>query len=321
MRAAPGPESVRKLQEVLFVDCIQHLDGGALDDFVFQRGNAKRPKLTWFAHLRDINPTHRSCSVGSSLESMGEVLEVRLEVLNVVLPCLAIHACRRVLLNREERCPQPIDVVDMVEERSEPLFPILSCCLTYPLERAGRVFPALSPERVTLGRISLGQPPSLHRLRCRFLGCVRRLCWYYAAVRLPTSVRHRRTPVGFPTRPAALSATDRRGISRFPYKVLAYMHGVSDRAGSEHTLRWRCARYCLPTFSTASASRRACCLRSRACISRLNTRPVRPPANASMPPSRAAPHGSGPLWFANPSTYETFIHNTLPVLTGARRGT
>ncbi len=44
-----------------------------------------------------------------------------------------------------------------------------------------------------------------------------------------------------------------------------------------------------------------------------------PPANASTPPSRAAPHDSGPLWFATPSTYETFIHNTLPVLTGARR--
>jgi len=38
-----------------------------------------------------------------------------------------------------------------------------------------------------------------------------------------------------------------------------------------------------------------------------------PPANASTPPSRAAPHDSGPWWFAKPSTYETFIHNTLPV--------
>jgi hypothetical protein len=37
------------------------------------------------------------------------------------------------------------------------------------------------------------------------------------------------------------------------------------------------------------------------------------PANASTPPLRAAPHDSGPLWFARPLTYETFIHNTLPV--------
>jgi hypothetical protein len=33
----------------------------------------------------------------------------------------------------------------------------------------------------------------------------------------------------------------------------------------------------------------------------------------------AAPHDSGPLWFARPSTYETFIHYTLPGSTGARR--
>jgi hypothetical protein len=52
----------------------------------------------------------------------------------------------------------------------------------------------------------------------------------------------------------------------------------------------------------------------RAYISRLNTRPVLPPGNASQPPSRAAAHDSGPLWFAIPSMYETFIHNTLPVL-------
>jgi hypothetical protein len=28
-------------------------------------------------------------------------------------------------------------------------------------------------------------------------------------------------------------------------------------------------------------------------------------------------HDSEPVWVAHPSPYETFIHNTLPVLTGA----
>jgi hypothetical protein len=41
--------------------------------------------------------------------------------------------------------------------------------------------------------------------------------------------------------------------------------------------------------------------------------PVRLPANVSTLPSRAAPHDSAPLWFARPLTYESFIHNTLPV--------
>jgi hypothetical protein len=90
-------------------------------------------------------------------------------------------------------------------------------------------------------------------------------------------------------------------------------HRVSDRAGSRCALRWRRTRCCLPPISTASASRSTCCLRSRAYTSRLNTRPVRPSVNVSTSPSRAAPHDSRPLGFARLLTYETFIHNTLPV--------
>src|SRR5262250_3174305 len=142
---------------------------------------------------------------------MGELLEVCLKVLPVVLPRLSIHACCGVLLNRKERCPQSLHVVNVVEERSESLFPISTCCLTYPLEHAERVFPALSPERVTLGRVPLGQPPSLHRFRCRSLGIVRRLRRYFGAVRLPTSVRHRRASFDFPPRAAVLSPADISG--------------------------------------------------------------------------------------------------------------
>jgi hypothetical protein len=180
---------------------------------------------------------------------------------------------------------------------------------------------AVPRQVVTLAATSQYRPPqvtrrfakSAQRRACRSLGFVRQLRRFYETVRLPASVRHRRASFDFPTRSAVLSSAGRRGISRFPIKVLAYMHGVSDRAGSWYTLRWRCTRYGLPTFSRASASRSTCRLRGRACISRLNTRPVRPPVNASTPPSRADPHDSGPLWFANPSTYETFIHDTLPV--------
>src|SRR2546422_696128 len=54
-------------------------------------------------------------------------------------------------------------------------------------------------------------------------------------------------------------------------------------------------------------------LRGRAWISRLNTRPARTPVNASPSSSRTPTLDSEPLWVASPSTYETFIHNTLPV--------
>jgi len=89
-------KSVRETQEVLLVDRVQHLASGTLDDLVFQRGNAEWPKLTRFTHLRDVDPTHRLGSVRSPLQPMGEVLEVRLEGLTVVLPRLAVNACSRI---------------------------------------------------------------------------------------------------------------------------------------------------------------------------------------------------------------------------------
>ncbi len=240
-------------------------------------------------------------------------MEVFLKGLSVLLPRLAVYARGSAPLHFQVRCSQPFHVIDVVQERGEPLFLIVLCCLTYSLKRAERALPALSPERVALGRVPLGQPPSLHRLRSRSLGLVRQLRRYFGAVRLPASVHHRRVSFDFPMRSAVLSSADGRGISRFPNKVFPCMHGVSDRAGSRRNLRWRCAQCCLPQTSTASASRSTCRLRGRAYISRLNTRPVRSPVNASSPPSRAAPHDSGPLWFATPSTYETSIHYTLPV--------
>src|SRR5256884_4227076 len=51
----------------------------------------------------------------------------------------------RSLLQREVGHAQSFRVVDVVQERREPQLLILLCCLTYPLERARRVFPARCP--------------------------------------------------------------------------------------------------------------------------------------------------------------------------------
>ncbi len=73
-----------------------------------------------------------------------------------------------------------------------------------------------------------------------------------------------------------------------------------------HWAKDRCPEWCLPLLLTASASRSEC-------LTRLNTRPVLSPVNASTPPSQAVPHDSGPVWFATPLPYDFFIHYTSPV--------
>ncbi len=113
-------------------------------------------------------------------------------------------------------------------------------------------------------------------------------------------------------RPAAPSVAGGHEISRFSREVFPHMHGVSDRAGSHRISRYRCVGCSLPPTSTASAPQREL-------LSRLSTRPARTPVNASPLPSRATTHDSGPLWAANPSTYDSFIHYTSPVYPGARR--
>jgi hypothetical protein len=130
-----------------------------------------------------------------------------------------------------------------------------SCCLTYPLERAWRTGPALCPECVALLRVPLGPAPSLHHLRRRSFGVVRRLRRYYGPVRLPTSVHHRRASCDFPIRSAHLAAAEESGISRFPRKVRPCMLGVSDRAGPCDISPSRYRRFRLPRAFTASASR------------------------------------------------------------------
>src|SRR5207247_9928984 len=121
----------------------------------------------------------------------------------------------------------------------------------------------------------------------------------------------------FPMRSALPSPTDRHGISRLPLKVLACMLRVSDRAGSRGISRLRRLQSCLPLSSTASAPQSGHRWRDGGSISRLHTWPARTPVNASLAPLRTKMHDSESARVASPSLYESFIHNTLPALTGA----
>src|SRR6516165_12366834 len=84
MRAAPWPEPVREAEKVRFVDGVQHLDRGTLGDLIFQRRDTERPLPP--VGLGDVHPPHRLGSVRSSLQPLGQILEVFFQALPVVLP-------------------------------------------------------------------------------------------------------------------------------------------------------------------------------------------------------------------------------------------
>src|SRR5687767_619609 len=84
MRAARGSEAVRETKKVLFVDGVQHLDDGAMDDLIFQRGNTERPLPP--VRLRDVGPPNRACSERAPLHPGGQVVEMMLQRLAVVPP-------------------------------------------------------------------------------------------------------------------------------------------------------------------------------------------------------------------------------------------
>ncbi len=183
---------------------------------------------------------------------------------------------------------------DVVQQRGEPLVLPLSRRSPYTLKRLGHAGPALGPGHALLDRVSLGPLPSLHRLRRRNLGFVRRLPRYYGGVRLLPSVHHRLRPPAFPMRTASTQA--RRPGERPPGSRTKSVHACRG-------LRPRRARQALAlarpsvlpsALSTTSAP-------EAKMLSRLNGRPPCSPVNASPTPSRGPTHDSAPVWVASPS--------------------
>ena len=195
----------------------------------------------------------------------------------------------------------------MVQQRGEPQLPILLRCLPYPRQRTGRVNPAQSPGRVWLARVPLGQAPSLHPLRSRCSGVVRRLPRYYGSVRLPAFVRHRLPSSDFPMRPGQVEPS--LGRTRdLPASVrdVSLRARVVDRARLRDCSRCRCPGCGLPHRVNASASW------SLGYFAADSPWPVVSPVNASSMALRPCPHDSEPAWLAVPSPYDSFIRDILP---------
>src|SRR5216683_5392171 len=111
------------------------------------------------------------------------------------------------------------------------------------------------------------------------------------------------TPFGFPLRPRSPSTVGRLEVSQIQATCVRTCMG-SLTPGGPSPSRITTAECCLPSAPTASAP-------PTGRISWLNAQPVRTPINDPPTASRPSAYDSGPWRLAKPSTYGSFIHNTL----------
>jgi hypothetical protein len=164
-RTAPRSEAVAEPEEVLLVDGVQHLDRGALDELVLQRGHAERTLPS--VGLTDVRPSHRLGPVAPSGQPVGRLHKVCFQVLPVRLPGLTVHPGCRIAPERVGRL-KALDRVDVMHQVGEPRTATTLCSLSYAIERGSHIMvPAGSLGHVRRDGIALGLPPSLHHLRRR----------------------------------------------------------------------------------------------------------------------------------------------------------
>ena len=116
--------------------------------------------------------------------------------------------------------------------------------------------------------------------------------------------------LAFSDRPIAPTAVGADGTSRFPCREFPRILRVFDSAGLACDSRLS-SQAMLPSASDNSVGV------PKGVISELNGCSACTPVNASPAALRRPTHDSGPVWLARPSPYDSFIHNSLPVLTGA----
>ena len=130
------PEPIREAEKVGFVNRVEHFHRRSLHKLVFERRDAERslPPI----RLRNVDPTHRLRPVRSALQPMGEVLEILLKVLAVVLPRLSVYTGRSVPLQLEVSKPQSVDAVDVMQQSGELCILVQCCRLSYLFQLTGR---------------------------------------------------------------------------------------------------------------------------------------------------------------------------------------
>src|SRR5688572_19644260 len=82
-------ETVRKPDEFCLQDRLQHHPRRLLDDLVFQRRDAERPRLP--ITLRDEYTPHRLRMIAATMDSAFQVVQALVETLAVLVPGHLVH--------------------------------------------------------------------------------------------------------------------------------------------------------------------------------------------------------------------------------------
>jgi hypothetical protein len=131
--------------------------------------------------LRYVHPARRARPVGTAADTAEQAFEVLPQILPVGVPRHLIDTRSSLRVDRHIGRPQASQV-DVVQQRGEPRVLVPSCYLSHTVQPAWHARPGTASGTCRTVRVPLGQPPSLHHLRNRFPGVVRRLRRYYEVV-------------------------------------------------------------------------------------------------------------------------------------------
>ena len=180
MRAAPRPKPVREAEEVRLVDGVQHLDDRPLEDLVLQRGDPERPqppvRPSGCTPSATASPgsaprgPERADPGGSPPDPARSPRHVTPSTPGAAFGLIARYAARR--RSTSTWCRSAVNRAS------------LSCraTLAHTIQLTWRAQSGSASGARFAGRVPLGQPPSLHHLRRRRRGVVRRLRRYYGTV-------------------------------------------------------------------------------------------------------------------------------------------
>jgi hypothetical protein len=180
MCRASGAEAVRAVQEVLFLEGLQHHDHRPLKDFVFKSGNSQWSDLGGRAGLGNVSSSHRGCIVRAGLGSIQQRLEVVLQIHCVVFGRLSVNASSAVLAGPVVGLRQPVDVHE-IGPGCEPHLGTLPSEFRDPLLFCGHGSGFRCTRHVSLQRCHDLASPSLHGVP----RVVPPLPRYYGTLRLP----------------------------------------------------------------------------------------------------------------------------------------